>query len=361
MDKERLNRIRLINTVGIGSVTFYNLLARFTSASEAVEALPRITARHKNPKRPISISQATKIIDTAEKNDVKILVYGDDHFPKIFDTHITLPPLLYAKGQTQLLNKPCISIVGARNASPISIRYAYRMSHDLSKNALAIVSGMARGIDTAAHEGALNQATIAVMAGCVTIPYPKENQDLYNNICHQGCIISESPMGTTQTPNLFAIRNRIIAGLSLGTLVVEAEIKSGSLITAHMASDMGREVFAIPGSPANGRARGCNQLIKDGATLVETPDDILECLRTFEGNTLKSPIFTPEDFIPDINPQDAEKIGTDITALLADHPMDIDSLIRITHIPANLVRTTLLELELSGTIHINASGLIVLQ
>ncbi len=361
MDKERLDRIRLINTAGIGSVTFYNLLARFRSASEAVEALPHVTARHKNPKRPISAAKATAIVEQAEKQAVQIVVYGDDHFPPLFTHHTTLPPLLYARGHTHLLGKDCISIVGARNASPIAIRYAYRISKDLSKNGLVVVSGMARGIDSAAHEGALEQATIAVMAGCITVPYPKENKSLYDAICTQGCIISESPMGTPQTPNLFAIRNRIIAGISLGTLVVEAEIKSGSLLTAHMASDMGREVFAIPGSPANGRARGCNQLIKDGATLIETPDDILDGLRTFDDNTLQSPIFAPEDFIPEISDQDVCKIGTDITQLLVDHPMDMDSLIRTLGIPTGMVRTTLLELELSGAIHINTSGLVSLQ
>lgn len=361
MNTERLNRLRLINTTGIGSVTFYNLIARFGSATDTLEALPHITARHKNPKRPLSISKAEKILETAEQNKVQIIIYGDDHFPDIFQHHTTLPPLLYAKGHTHLLNKNAVAIVGARNASPMAVRYAYRMSEDLSKNDLVVVSGMARGIDTAAHEGALNQATIAVMAGCITIAYPKENEPLYNAICEQGCIISESPIGTRPNPNLFAVRNRIIAGISLGTLVVEAEIKSGSLLTAHMASDMGREVFAIPGSPANGRARGCNQLIKDGATLVETPNDILESLRSFDDNTLKSPIFTPEDFIPEISIHDSDKIATDMTALLTTHPMDIDSLIRTLGIPTGMVRTVMLELELSGVIHINTSGLVSLQ
>ena len=251
--------------------------------------------------------------------------------------------------------------MGARNASPIAKRYAYRMSEDLSKNSLVVVSGMARGIDSAAHEGALNQATIAVMAGCITIPYPKENESLYNAICQQGCIISESPIGTRPNPNLFAVRNRIIAGISLATLVVEAEIKSGSLLTAHMASDMGREVFAIPGSPANSRSRGCNQLIKDGATLVETPKDILESLRSFDNNALHSPAFVPEDFIPELSTHDSHKIATDMTALLAIHPMDIDSLIRTLDIPTGMVRTVMLELELSDVIQISPAGLVSLQ
>lgn len=361
MDTERLNRIRLYNAKGIGSVTFYNLLARFGSATDAIDALPHITRNHKNPKTPLSIDKARAILDTADKHNVNILIMGDAHFPPLFGNHPTLPPMLYTRGHTSLLSKKCIAIVGARNASPIALRYAYRMAEDLGKQGMVIVSGMARGIDTHAHQGALASGTIAVQAGCITIPYPKENQDLYDDIVAQGCIISESPIGTPPNPNLFAIRNRLIAGLSAGTLIVEAELKSGSLITAQMASDMGREVFAIPGSPANGRARGCNQLIKDGATLVETPQDILDNILSFDKHTLRTPIFTPEDFIPEIPSQDIDSICTQIIEILTIHSMDMDTLIRTLNMPAGVVRSALLELELSEVLHITQMGLVVLN
>ena len=362
---ERINRIRLFRTKSIGSVTYNKLMSRFQSATKALENLEYINQRHNKNITPPSIDEIKAEIEKAEKLDVKILVVGDDDFPQMLTTHSTLPPVIFAKGHTGLLNKPAVSIVGARNSSPIAQRYAYRYAEELGKNELIIVSGMARGIDTSAHEGSLATGTIAVLGSCVTSPYPKENTEIYDKICNTGCVISEMPIGTKPNARLFAPRNRIIAGLSLGTLVVEAEIKSGSLLTANMANDMGRDVFAIPAHPTDSRGRGCNKIIKDGtAQLVEVPDDIISALNVFGSelnyNPINNDLFSPDDFVPEISDTDNDKIQSIIIDLLKTSPMDIDDIIRQSETPAKLIKSILLELELAEIISYKKSGLIEL-
>jgi len=364
-NKEKIAKLQLYRTKNIGSVTYNKLMARFGCAINALENIQEINKRYNKNISPPKISEINKEFETAEKTNVKILISGEEDFPYMLTTHNSLPPIIFAKGNVELLNKKSFSIVGARNSSPMARRYAYRYAQDLGNFGLTIVSGLARGIDAQAHLGSLSTGTIAVMANCVNTPYPKENTKLYEDILSVGCVISEMPIGTKPNAKLFPARNRIIAGLSLGTLVVEAEIKSGSLITAKMANDMGRDVFAIPAHPTDGRGRGCNKIIKDGtALLVEVPDDVIKQLSVFDNNLNYNPInnniFTPDDFIPKLDENEINKVHQDIIKVLTHHPMDIDEIIREISIPAKIVKTVLLELELVDIISYTTSGLVQL-
>ncbi|MGB1360742.1 MAG: DNA-processing protein DprA [Alphaproteobacteria bacterium] len=363
--QEKIARLRLYKTNKIGPVNYNKLMARFGSAVNALENLNEINGRYNKAITPPSIALIEDEMAETEKAGIQIIVAGENDFPEMLTTQSSLPPVIYAKGNVELLNKKCFSIVGARNASPMAERYAFKYSQELGKSGLVIVSGMARGIDGEAHKGALDTGTIAVLGSCVNIPYPKENAELYEKLCAVGCVISEMPLGTKPNARLFAQRNRIIAGLSLGTLVVEAEIKSGSLITAGMANDMGRDVFAIPSHPTDSRGRGCNKIIKDGtATLVEVPDDVLNQLSVFSNelnyNPINNNVFSPDEFVPTLDTDLIYKTHNEIIKVITTTPMDIDNVIRQTNIPANVIKTVLLELELAEIISYTRSGLIQL-
>ena len=282
-EKELLSQIRLINTPNIGTISFYKLYKRFGSAAAALENLPTRF-------RAFPQEKAQKELQTARRKGIKIISFSDSLYPQALKEISDCPPLLYALGNEALLNHASsLAVVGSRNASVNGRKIASRLSYELTENNTLIVSGMARGIDSSAHKGAmyaLNQQgpTIAVLGTGIDIPYPEENKELYKQIIHQGLVISEYPLGTLPQPQNFPRRNRIIAGLTKGTLVVEANLQSGSLITARLALEQNREVFAIPGSPIESRSTGTNQLIKDGAYLVRQdqsfPPKILSCLKT---------------------------------------------------------------------------------
>ena len=277
-EDEILDYLQLINTENIGPKTFSQLTAQFGSVKKALQNLP---SRYKLFNR----DKAEEELKLAKHLDVKILISSSPEYPQSLLNIPDYPPVLYAKGNTELLNNvACIAIVGSRSASINGRKLSSKIAYDLTEEGIIIVSGMARGIDSAAHKGAMfahnrQGPTIAVLGTGVDIPYPSENKELYQQIITQGCVISEFPLGTTPQANNFPRRNRIISGLCAGVLVTEANLHSGSLITAYAALEQGKEVMAVPGSPLEGRSQGSNKLLKEGAALIENAEDVINTLK----------------------------------------------------------------------------------
>ena len=263
MDRdEQIASLRLIRTPNIGPMTFSLLLQRYGSARAALDAVPELARRGGRSLKPASRAAATAEIEAVEAAGAKLLFKGGDDYPKALERFDDAPPVLSARGTTALLSSPSIAVVCARNASINAVRLAQTLSEQLAANGYVVVSGLARGIDTAAHNGALARGTVAVIAGGIDIQYPPENADLHDAIAESGLLLAEMPPGTQPTPRHFPIRNRIIASLALGVLVIEAAQRSGTLITAREAGERGGEVMAVPGSPLDGRTEGCNHLIR---------------------------------------------------------------------------------------------------
>jgi DNA processing protein len=352
---DRLNRLRLIRSANIGPVTYFQLMQRFGSAAAAIEAVPQLAARGggKAPQiAPLAAIEAE--IAAVETLGARYLFLGQGLYPATLAELDTAPPALIVRGDLRLLERPAIGIVGARNASAAAIRFARGLAHDLADAGIAVVSGLARGIDTGAHVGALDGGTIAVIASGIDIAYPPENAELQEAIATRGLLIAEQPPGREPLARHFPYRNRIIAGMSLGTVVVEAAPKSGSLITARLATEAGREVMAVPGSPLDPRAQGCNQLIRDGATLVQSAADVLETIRPIAGRVLGSgnSDFRPQRISADASDLDRVKV----IGMLSHAPVSVDELIRQSGLPPATVQTVLLELELAGRIDRHAGG-----
>jgi DNA processing protein len=275
---ERLDWLRLIRTENVGPVTFYQLLSRFGSAGAALEALPGLATRGGRhvPLAPYPKSFAERELAVAEKAGIALIAWGEPDYPEALAAVDDAPPLIALRGRRELLRRRAIAIVGARNASANGRRLARDIAGDLGQHGLAVASGLARGIDAAAHLGALPSGTVAVVAGGVDIVYPEENRELYEAIAENGAIIAEPPLRTVPQARHFPRRNRLISGLALGVVVVEAAARSGSLITARYALDQGRDIFAVPGSPLDPRCRGTNDLIRRGAHLTESAEDVLQ-------------------------------------------------------------------------------------
>ena len=271
-----------MRTPGIGPVTYRQLIARFGTPAAALAAVPDL-ARRGGGKAPAlrMTADAEREIAWVEKLGAKWLMLGQGLYPRLLAEMEDAPPLLIAKGNVNLLERQAVAIVGARNASAAACRFARGLAHDLGQHDLVVVSGLARGIDSAAHDGALATGTIGVIARGIDIFYPPENEQRQRTMYEQGLVIAEMPPGTEPRARHFPYRNRIIAGMSAGTVVVEAAPRSGSLITARLAAEAGREVMAVPGSPLDPRAQGCNQLIRDGATLIQNAADVVEAVRPF--------------------------------------------------------------------------------
>ncbi len=278
--KERVSWLRLIRTEGVGPVTFRELLARFGSADGALDALPEIARRGRRvrPLRIPSAAAAERELAQIERFGARYLGLVEPDYPLALAAIDDAPPLLMLAGNEHLLTRPCIALVGARNASLNGRKLADSLSRELAQEGFLVVSGMARGIDTAAHIGALEAATAAVLAGGLDVIYPPENEALHEDLRSRGLLIGELPLGTEPQARHFPRRNRIISGLSLGVVVIEAAMRSGSLITARFANEQGREVMAVPGSPLDPRARGCNDLLRQGATLVESGEDVVRAI-----------------------------------------------------------------------------------
>jgi DNA processing protein len=352
-----LARIRLIRSASIGPVTYRQLIARFGSAKAALEAIPDL-ARRGGGKAPSLYPEhgARLEMEKVEKLGARYVVLGQGLYPSLLAELDDAPPLLIAKGDLTLLDKPAVAIVGARNASAAACRFARSLAHDLGTESLVVVSGLARGIDSAAHDGALESGTIGVIAGGIDVFYPPENEGRQNALFERGLVLAEMPPGTEPRARHFPYRNRIIAGLARGTIVVEAAPRSGSLITARLAAEAGREVMAIPGSPLDPRAQGCNQLIRDGATLVQNAGDVVEAVQP-RRTRVASPVaqfdFAPEE-------PDAEATA-DVEALLGPAPVPVDELIRLTGGSSGAVQMALLELDLGGRLDRHAGNRVSLR
>ena len=352
---DQIARLLLIRSDNIGPVTYFQLLARFGSAAAAIAAIPDLAARGggRAPKLAPRALVEREIERVAELG-ARYLFLGQGLYPPLLAELETAPPALVVKGQISLLDKPAIAMVGARNASAAACRFARTLAQDLGSAGAVIVSGLARGIDTAAHDGSLETGTIAVIAGGIDAAYPPENAERQRAIASQGLLIAEQPPGVEPRARHFPYRNRIIAGLSHGTVVVEAAPNSGSLITARFATEFGREVMAVPGSPLDPRARGCNQLIRDGATLVQNAEDVLEAIQPFKLRPLAQKSL---DYTAPAASADADEAERRIVLdLLSPTPVAVDEIIRQSSFSPAIVQTVLLELELAGRLERHAAG-----
>lgn len=347
-DAGRLDWLRLARSSRVGPATFVRLLAEHGSAAAALDALPRLAAEagvRAYAAAPRAAVERER--DAAAAAGARLLLLGAPDYPPRLATIPDPPPALWAIGDPALAARAGVALVGARNASALGCRMTSRLADDLGLAGLAVVSGLARGIDAAAHRAALATGTVAVHAGGVDVVYPPENRGLAEEIAASGLRLSEMPMGHAPRPQDFPRRNRIVSGIALGVVVIEGALRSGSLITARNALDQGREVMAVPGNPLDARAGGCNALIRDGATLVRSALDVLEALGPVPG--LRPPPPRPEPAAPLAAPP-ADRIGTRLLGLLGPSPVAEDALIRDLALPAALVAATLVELELAGRV-----------
>ena len=367
LEGERLARARLARTPRVGPVTFHEMLGHYGSAAATLTALPSLARRAGFAEAPVPPSPATLQREAAElaKRGGRFIIHGDPDYPTALAQIADAPPLLSAIGDGSLLTRPTLAVVGARNGSTNGRRVTTALTSDLGAAGFVIVSGLARGIDTAAHRAALATGTIAVLAGGIDMIYPPENADLYHAMAERGLILSEAPLSAVPQARHFPRRNRIVSGLSQGVLVIEAALQSGSLITARQAADQGREVFAVPGSPLDPRCRGSNQLIRDGAHLVEGVADVLAHLGPVEprppvvtkSNPAKrpakaknAPLTGAFDAAPQVIEKNKNSLPDRILSCLGPSPTPVDELIRECHVSAALVTAALLDLELSGRV-----------
>jgi DNA processing protein len=340
-------------------VTCRQLIARFGSPAAALAAVPDL-ARRGGGKAPAlrSREDAEREIAKVEKLGAKFLALGQGLYPRLLAGLEDAPPLLIAKGDLTLLDRQSVAMVGARNASAAACRFARGLAHDLGQHGLVVVSGLARGIDSAAHDGSLGTGTIGVIAGGIDIFYPPENRQRQEAMYERGLVIAEMPPGTEPRARHFPYRNRIIAAMSSGTVVVEAAPRSGSLITARLAAEAGREVMAVPGSPLDPRAQGCNQLIRDGATLVQNAADVIEAIRPYESH-VRSPTESFDGLADE--PLDGEDVLASVEALLGPSAVPVDEIIRLSGAPSGAVQMALLELDLGGRLDRHAGNRVSLR
>lgn len=353
---ERLARLRLARTDRVGPVAFRELLARCGSAVAALEALPYLSRRAGTPLTPPPEAVIGREVAAGEALGARLLVLGDPDFPPRLARIDPPPPVLWALGRADLLSaRASVALVGARIASAGGQRIARGLALGLGEAGVVVVSGMARGIDAAAHEGALPTGTVAVLGGGIDDIYPPEHADLYRRIAEAGCVLSESPVGARAQARDFPRRNRLIAGLSQAVVVVEAELRSGSLITARLAAEQGREVFAVPGSPLDPRSRGVNDLLRQGAHVCEGVEDVLRELRP--DHTLDEPGEPFAGAAPE--PAD-DALVERVAALLSPTPTPRDELARALGAPVGAVSAALLELALAGRAELLPGGLVSL-
>lgn len=350
-DRERTDWLRLIRTRNVGPATFADLITQFGSAREALTALPDLARRggRRGKFTAASQSAAEDEIAATDKLGAVYIAACEPAYPPRLAACDAPPPLICVKGNIHLLRQPAIAIVGARNASAAGIRHANDLAHDLGGRDLQVVSGLARGVDTSAHNGAIETGTWAVLAGGIDVIYPPQNAALHERIAEVGVLMTEMPPGTEPQARQFPRRNRLISGVSLGVVVVEAALRSGSLITARFAAEQGREVFAVPGSPLDPRSRGGNELIRNGATLVENADHVVEGL----ANILRQPLAEPSSNNgphrpPPVNMTALDAARPDMLEKLGPTPVAMDELIRQTGLPTAVVAAILLELEIAG-------------
>ena len=355
MIQDLIDRLRLVRTPGIGPVTFRQLIARFGTAAAALAAVPDL-ARRGGGKAPQLVHPARRRArdrDGRASSARSYLALGQGLYPPLLAELEDAPPLLMAKGDLDLLDRMAVAIVGARNASAAACRFARGLAHDLGQQDLVVVSGLARGIDSAAHDGALETGTIAVIAGGIDVFYPPENEERQKAIYERGLVLAEMPPGTEPRARHFPYRNRIIAGLSAGTVVVEAAPRSGSLITARLAAEAGREVMAVPGSPLDPRAQGCNQLIRDGATLVQNAGDVIEAISGRSNRAFAAP---PARFEAAAGRGADDAVLRRVEELLGPHRSPVDEIIRLSGASSGAVQMALARARSCGTTRRHAGG-----
>lgn len=352
---EKLDWLRLSRTENVGPITFYRLVGRYGSAAKALNALPELSRRGGRKKELVAppLSAIEKEYAALKKLGGDIICAGEEGYPLALAATDDAPPVLSYIGNLDLVKRPCLAMVGARNASLNGRKFAAKLAKELGQCGQVIVSGLARGIDTAAHQGSLDTGTIAVVAGGIDVIYPRENTELYGQIKQNGLILAESPLGMEPIARLFPKRNRIVSGLSTGVVVVEATIKSGSLITARMAGEQGRDVYAIPGYPQDPRAQGPNKLIQDGAVLVQKAQDILNMMEMYKGgNALQDSALRHNSELYIVPEETSEKEAEDIRNIvlqnLSQMPVGVDELSRACHVTIPALQMTLLEMELAG-------------
>ena len=354
-DCEKRDWIRLIRTENIGPITFYQLIAHFGSAGAALEAIPELRRRGglQRPGRVCAAHDAEREMRAATAEGVRIVALPEADYPPWLRHIDAPPPLVLMKGDPALAARPTVAIVGSRSASAAGRQFAKTLASDLGRRGITIASGLARGIDTAAHHGALPTGTIAVLAGGIDVIYPPENAQLHAAIAAEGVLLSECPIGFAPRGQDFPRRNRLISGVSIGVVIVEAAQRSGSLITARMALEQNREVFAVPGHPLDPRAAGTNDLIKSGACLVTSVEDILEvlapALSTAQGMYEDAQTAAPKSLTSPASAADLQS-GDRILVLeaLGITPVSIDVLVRTTRLGPRLIAIALLELDLAG-------------
>jgi DNA processing protein len=356
-DKERLAWLRLARSRGLGVITIRDLVAHFGSAAAALDALPDLATRggSARPLRLCSRAEAEGELATLDKLGARLIARPEADYPEALAAIEDAPPVIAVRGRLELLGTPKIALVGARNASANGRQIARTMARGLAGAGFAVVSGMARGIDTAAHLGALEEksgggGTVAVVAGGIDVLYPPENGALFDRLGSEGLVLAEAGPGTEPLARHFPRRNRIVSGLSRAVVVIEAAMKSGSLITARYGLDQGREVMAVPGSPLDPRCRGANRLIRDGARLVEDFEQVIESLEGLAGSHLKfHEKLNYQDQVPEFNElTDPEKLRERVLALLGPSPVMVDELVRQCHCSAPVMGMVLLELDLAG-------------
>lgn len=355
-EKKRLDWLQLIRTESIGPISFFRLLKKFGSAEAAIDALPRVARAvgRAQPPAPADRDACARELALADELGVRTILACEPDYPRLLRTLPDRPPVLYAKGHPNLFERPAVAIIGARNASGVGRKIARDLAQGLGAEGVVVVSGLARGIDGTAHAAALQTGTIAVVAGGVDVIYPPEHADLTLEIAARGLLVSERALGHQPTARDFPRRNRLISGLARGVVVVEAAAKSGTLITARFALDQGREVFAVPGSPLDPRCQGANRLIREGAILVETAEDILEVLAAQAHSARETgpdDLFgqagqaAQSDEAPDAAPPE---LRAAIFELLSFTPLHRDEILRAADAPPGLIADALLELVLAG-------------
>ena len=357
-EQEKINWLRLSRTETVGPITFHRLLAKYGTATKALEILPILTKN--KPIKICDVATAEQELEILTKHKGQMIFAGDTNYPVALSSLEDAPPVLSVFGSLEILNKRSIALVGSRNASLNGRKLAHKMAADLGQQNMVIVSGLARGIDTAAHEGGLATGTIAVVAGGVDIVYPRENTDLYKNICESGAVVSECAWGMQPLAQHFPKRNRIVAGLSAGTVVIEANLRSGSLITARMAAEQGRDVMAVPGFPLDPRSEGTNALIRDGVTLVRDAADVMEQIGSFlkprektQQISFSEIVGLADEGLSDIAANDSystENLYTLILPELSSTPVEVDEIVRVCNLRSADVQGTLLEMELEGVV-----------
>ncbi len=338
---ERLAWARLARTPRVGPLTFHRLIARFHTAAAALDALPRLSNLTAPP-----LERVEAEIAAVEALGARLLASCEPDYPPLLAQLDAPPPLLAVRGGADWLKRPTIAIVGSREGSAAALMFAERLAADLGAAGFTIVSGLARGVDGAAHKGALPTGTAAVLAGGLDHPYPPQNLKLHEAICEHGAVVSEAPLGSVARARDFPRRNSIISGLSRAVVVIEAALRSGSLITARAAADQGRDVMAAPGSPLDQRARGSNALIKQGATLIECADDVIAALGGAAAPL--RPLSVGPLFDERVSEPAPAGLPKKIAALLSPTPVHVNDLARLLEMPLGAVAAALTELELNG-------------